>query len=257
MEDLKSSRGIQSVDYTAEILELFCKRSTSLSLTEIASEMNASPAKIFPYLVSLVRARLIQKCEQNNYQIGQLTLNLAFKALNYLDPLEETAKIAKQIAMKTEHLTILSSWGAFGPTVIRTFESNSNLHSKIRVGSSMSIMNSSVGYTFARFLPEETIKESLKFEEFRYSGTKVTDTQKKEFLKDIQTAHFNDVYTITENEPAQGMSSMSVPVFSLSNELLYVITIFDNSEKVLPYTEQIKAVINEKLLVLSRTLGIS
>lgn len=257
MEDLKTSRGIQSVDYTAEILELFCKSSTSLSLTEIASEMNASPAKIFPYLVSLVRARLIKKCEQNNYQIGQLTLNLAFKALNYLDPLEETAKIAKHIAIKTEHLTILSSWGAFGPTVIRTFESNSNLHSKIRVGSSMSIMNSSIGYTFARFLPAETVKESLKFEEFRYLGKKVTDAQKKEFLKKIQAIEFSDFYTLTENEPAQGMSSMSVPVFSMSNELLYVITIFDNSEKILSNTEYLKQTIDEKLLVLSRTLGIS
>lgn len=255
MDDLKNSRGIQSVDYTAEILELFCQSCTTLSLKDISTKMNASSAKLYPYLVSLVRSGLLKKCDHNSYEIGQLTLDLAFKALNYLDPLEETSKIAKEVCHMTSYQTVLSTWGSFGPTVIRTFEVNSNLYSKIRVGSVMSIVNSTIGNTFSRFLPISILKESLQFEEFRYAGIKLTATEKKEFLKDIKSKEFIDNFTIVENRPVQGLTSMSVPIFSLSGEIQFVITIFNSTDLIMQDTEHLKNILNEKLFQLSRTLG--
>ncbi|MCY1205037.1 hypothetical protein D9M72_165720 [compost metagenome] len=48
---------------------------------------------------------------------------------------------------------------------------------------------------------------------------------------------------------------MSVPIFSLSGEIQFVITIFDNTDLIRQNTEQLKNILNEKLFQLSRTLG--
>ncbi|TCB77261.1 hypothetical protein E0H94_15505 [Acinetobacter sp. ANC 4173] len=254
MEDLKQSRGVRSVDYTAEILELFCGKSPTLSLKEISTSMGVSSAKLYPYLVSLVRCGLLRKCDSNNYDIGQLSLDLAFKALNYLDPFEETSKVAKEINQITSYPVVLSTWGSFGPTVIQINEANSNLSSKIRVGSVMSIVNSTIGNTFAKFLPLNIIRDALKFEEYRYAGYKFSSAERKKFLDDIKN-NDQDIITIIENRPVKGLTSLSIPIFNISNEIQFVITIYEDTEILLENLDFIKNILFVKLNELSRTLG--
>ena len=51
-------------------------------------------------MVSLSRIGLISKSANNEYEIGALALDLAFKALNQLDPVDEACKIAKELNRK-------------------------------------------------------------------------------------------------------------------------------------------------------------
>lgn len=254
MHDLNENAGIQSIDYTAQVLELFCKNQSRLSLKEVALQLNESPAKIFRYLVSLTRIGLLHKTENNEYEVGSLALDLSFRALNALDPVEEACKTAKAINYETGFGTAVSIWGSLGPTVIKTFDPSRSVYSQIRVGSVMTLVNSSIGNTFAKYIPEHLLKQALDQDSIRSSGQKLSQKEKQDFLQRIK-AQREEPLTVMIDRPSRGLSSISIPVFSISEEVQFVITIFHVSDLLLEQQEQIQDYLCAKILELSKSIG--
>ena len=254
MLDLNENAGIQSIDYTAQVLELFCKNQSRLSLKEIAQQLNESPAKIFRYLVSLTRIGLLHKTENNEYEVGGLALDLSFQALNALDPVEEASKTAKSINYETGYGTAVSIWGSLGPTVIKTFDPSSSVYSQIRVGSVMTLVNSSIGNTFAKYIPEHLLKQALELDSIRSSGQKLSQKEKQKFIQRMKIQR-DELLTVMIDRPSRGLSSISVPVFSISDEVQFVITIFHISNILLEQQNQIQEYLFEKILELSKIIG--
>lgn len=254
MENLNQNAGIQSIDYTAQILELFCQQQTRLSLKKIAQQLNESPAKIFRYLVSLTRIGLLQKTANHEYEVGDLALDLSFKALNRLDPVEEASQTARRIYHETGYGAAVSIWGSLGPTVIRTYEPAS-IYSQIHAGSVMSLVNSSIGNTFAKFLPEHVLKQALEIDAIRYSGQKLSLKDRADFIQQIQ-ARQDILLTLMDDQPSCCLSSISMPVFSISEEIQFVITLFHHRETLLRQQEQLKNYVSEQILILSKNIGL-
>lgn len=254
MDELNQSSGIQSVDHSAQILELFCGQDDKLSLKDISSKLGESPAKIYRYLVSLTRIGLLNKNHNNEYSVGHLALDLSFDALNHLDPLEEAFKTAKAISYETNYGVALSIWGSLGPSVIKTFEPSQTLYSQIRVGSVMSLVQSSIGNTFAKYLPEHILKKSLDIEQLRHSGTKLSAKDKNDFIAEIKRQQDESV-TLMIDRPSPGLSSISYPVFSISEEIQFVITLFNHTELILKIDHHFKQNILDKIKELSRNIG--
>ena len=247
--------GIQSIDYIGKILELFCDQSGSLSLKDIAHSLDESPAKIFRYLVSLNRIGLLNKTENNEYEVGDFALDLSFKALNELDPVEEACKTAKQINHDTGYGVAVSVWGALGPTVIKTYEPKESIYSKIRIGSVMALCTTSIGHTFAKYLPEHILQDALKYEELRHSGNKLNSKQANEFIKSIKN-HKDQIITFMNDRPIPGLSSISIPVFSISEEIQFVITAFHHSHVLNDQQNPFEPYLLEKIQILSKTIGL-
>lgn len=257
MDELTQSNGIQSIDYTAQLLELFCQQHARLSLKEIALALDDSPAKVYRYLVSLTRIGLLNKTDQNEYEVGNLALDLSVKALNQLDPLEEAFKTAKRLNYETSYGVAVSVWGSLGPTVIKTFEPKQSVYSQIRVGSVMSLVNSSIGQTFAKYLPEHILKHALDIDVLRHSGEKFTSVKEKnEFIQHIhqeKTAHF----TLMVDRPSLGLSSLSIPIFSISEEIQFVLTVFNKSEILLHDRPEFESYLLQQVKVLSENIGLN
>lgn len=257
MNDLNhAAGGIQSVDYLSQILELFCAESGALTLKEIAQKLDESPAKVFRYLVSLIRVGLLTKTDNNEYEIGQLALNLSFKALNRLDPLEEACRTAQQMYHDTHYGVAVSIWGAVGPTVIKTYEPQENLYSNIRAGSVMSLRFTSSGRTFAKYLPEHILKETLAYEDLRYLGTKMNAKERQEFVQAIQNEK-DQLLTFMWDKSILDLSSISIPVFNISQEIQFVITIFQQSHLISAQQTELERYLIEQVRNLSRTLGLN
>lgn len=256
MDDLSQQSGIQSIDYISKILELFCDRHAKLSLKEIASALNDSPAKVFRYLVSLTRIGLLQKTAHNEYVVGDLALDLCFKALNLLDPIEQACQTAKAINRESSYGVAVSIWGSLGPTVIKTYEPVEGIYSKIRAGSVMSLINSSIGNTFAQFLPEHILRDALELDYIRHSGVKLSVKERNEFMTDMH-ARRDQTITLMVDRPSPGLSSMSLPVFGISDEIQFVITAFHNSHVLLAQQDQFTQYLTNKIAELSRTIGLN
>lgn len=256
MDDLNSTAGgIQSIDYISQILELFCEHQGNLTLKEIAQGLNESPAKVFRYLVSLTRIGLLQKTENNEYEVGDLALDLSFKALTRLDPIDEACRCGQQINEDTGFGVGISVWGSMGPTVIRTYEPKETLYSKIRVGSVMSLRYTSIGNTFAKYLPEHILKETLEHEALRHSGVKLSQKEQNEFIQLIR-AEKSQPITFMLDRPIPGLSSISLPVFSLSEEIQFVITVFHSTQMLTEQQVDIEAYLLKQIENLSKNIGL-
>lgn len=254
MDDLSSNNGIQSIDYTLEILNLFCDKKAKFTLKEIAILLNESPAKLHRYMVSLSRIGLISKSANNEYEIGALALDLAFKALNQLDPVDEACKIAKELNRKSSCGVAVSLWGSVGPIVIKTYEPLKSLHTQIREGSVMSLVHSSIGITFSKNIAEHVLKKALDLEEIRHSGQKLSTQEKKDFLNEIKQRHTEN-FTQMINRPSTGLSSLSMPVFSISDEVAFVLTVFHQTTFILENKQQVQQQLQDSVAILSRNLG--
>lgn len=256
MDDLNSTAGgIQSIDYISQVLELFCEHQGSLTLKEIAQGLNESPAKVFRYLVSLTRIGLLNKTENNEYEVGDLALDLSFKALNCLDPVDEACRCGRKISENTGFGVAVSVWGSMGPTVIRTYEAQATLYSKIRVGSVMSLRYTSIGNTFAKYLPEHILKETLEHEALRHSGLKLSNKEQNEFIQSIKLQK-TQLITFMLDRPIPGLSSISLPVFSLSEEIQFVITVFHSSHVLIEKKTEIEAYLLNQIENLSKNIGL-
>ncbi len=255
MDDLNQNAGIQSIDYISQVMELFCAQQPRLSLKQVAQQLNESPAKIYRYLVSLTRIGLLQKTANNEYEIGELALDLSFKALNVLDPVEEACRTAKAVNYDTGYGTAVSIWGSLGPTVIKTYEPAASVYSRIRVGSVMSLVSSSIGNTFAKFMPEHLLKQALEIDAMRHSGLKLSSKEKQEFMQKMK-AQQDEQITLMVDRPSRGLSSISVPVFSISEEIQFVITVFHLSETFLQQQDTLQDYLNAQVQALSRNIGL-
>lgn len=255
MDELNNTSGIQSIEYISKVLELFCENTGSLTLKDISQRLDESPAKVFRYLVSLVRIGLLNKTENNEYMVGDLALNMSFKALNKLDPIDEACKTARQINYDTGYGVAVSVWGSMGPTVIKTFEPKETLYSKIRVGSVMSLKSTSIGLTFSKYLPEHILQTTLEHEALRHSGAKLSMKERKDFIQEIQSKK-DQLITSMMDRPIAGLSSMSIPVFSISEEIQFVLTIFHHSKVLNEKFNDIEQYLVHQIEILSKNIGL-
>jgi len=255
MDELNGNAGIQSIDYTAQVLELFCHDQARLSLKEVAQQLNESPAKVFRYLVSLTRIGLLHKTDNNEYEVGELALDLSFRALNALDPVEEACRTAKTVNYETGYGTAVSIWGSLGPTVIKTYDPSRSIYSQIRVGSVMTLVNSSIGNTFAKYMPEHLLRQALELDSLRSSGQKLSPKEKNDFIQRMQQQKHTPI-TVMVDRPSRGLSSISMPVFSISEQIQFVITVFHLSELVLDQQDQVQDYLATKVLELSKNIGV-
>lgn len=227
--DEKQQRGIQSVEVAAELLEALIGFGGAVSLKDFAAAVGMSSARAFPYLVSLVRAGLVHKDEASGlYEPGLLSQELGILGLHYLNPLDEAEMVVRELAAATGHAVTLSVWGALGPTVVRIEESRYSLYSEIRLGSVMSLVNSSIGRVFSAWMPQAIVEGALAQEAMRSAGSSLGAAERKRFIEGLATIRSQGMEARLD-APMPGLSAMSAPVFGLSGEMAFALTLFDET----------------------------
>ncbi len=227
--DEKQQRGIQSVEVAAQLLEALIGFGGPVALKDFAAAVGMSSARAFPYLVSLVRAGLVHKDEASGlYEPGALSQELGILGLHYLNPLDEAEVVVRELAAATAHAVVLSVWGALGPTVVRVEESRYSLYSEIRLGSIMSLVHSSIGRVFSAWMPQAIVEAALAQESVRAAGHALGAAECRRFLEELAAIRSQGM-ELRRDTPMPGLSAMSAPVFGLSGEMAFALTLFDET----------------------------
>lgn len=225
----RTQRGVQAVDMAASLLERVISFNSPVSLKQLAEAEDTSSARLFPYMISLVRTGLLSKNEQTGkYSIGPLAQSLGILGLHYLDPVEAGRGVVSELQAITGHAVALSIWGALGPTVVLSRESSFTLYSEIRLGAVMSLVNSSLGRTFSAYMPRRTIEASLEYESLRSAGRVLDDSEKKVFFDELASIKARG-YEFRVDTPTPTLSAISAPVFDLNGSLALVLTLYDET----------------------------
>ncbi|WP_413658011.1 IclR family transcriptional regulator [Paraburkholderia phenoliruptrix] len=222
----KAQRGIQSVEVGSEILLALTHSDSPMALKEIAQVTGMPPAKLFPYLVSLIKLQLVQRAEPSgDYAPGALALRLGLYGLQRLNPLREAEQDVLALASKTGQSVFLTTWGPNGPVVVRQEDPSYPLHLTLRVGTIMSLVNTATGRLFGAYMPEPLVQKALEDEGIRLSGAVSLKTADKQELFRQYERIREEGMTRTSGHPLPGVNAIAAPVFMFNGTIALAITL--------------------------------
>ena len=222
----KAQRGIQSVEVGSEILLALTHSDAPMALKQIAHVTGMPPAKLFPYLVSLIKLQLVQRVEPTgDYAPGALALRLGLYSLQRLNPLREAEADVLALASKTGQSVFLTTWGPNGPVVVRQEDPPYPLHLTLRVGTIMSLVNTATGRLFGAYMPEPLVRKALDDEGIRLSGiADLKSADKQRLFKDYEQIR-EEGMTRTMGHPLPGVNAVAAPVFMFNGMIALAITL--------------------------------
>jgi DNA-binding IclR family transcriptional regulator len=222
----KESRGIQSIEVGGELLQALVRNGEPMMLRDLAREAGMSPAKAHPYLASFSRIGLIeQDPSTGRYEFGALALELGIVTLRRLSAVRVATPAIMALAGTIDHAVSLAIWGTHGPTVVRMEEPSHPVHIAMRVGSTVSLLETATGRIFAAFMPSATINSALTEDLDRLSigydpNRKIKGPAIDKILADIRTRGLARAV----GEPLRGVNAFSAPVYDHSGAVVLAVT---------------------------------
>ena len=221
-------RGIQTVEFAGEILQLVCNSAKSLSLSEISENMQLAPSSAYKYLVSLLHTGLLKRDPNTlEFEAGPLSLRMGLAKINNDIILIQARKALTTLAEKYQLNVFASMWSKInGPTVVFYREQGGFFHIGFRLGIRLSLHRTASGRVFAAHIDQESLKEYIQ----RLVEPEVNFLKQADFINIIQNIR-QQGYSHLNGLPTPGMTSYAVPVFNLQGQLIMVITAFHQSEQ--------------------------
>lgn len=222
----KESRGIQSIEVGGELLQALARSGEPMMLRDLARQTGMAPAKAHPYLVSFLRIGLVEQDQSSGrYEFGALALEIGIVSLRRLSAVRVATPAITALAAKIDHAVSLAIWGTHGPTVVRLEEPSHPVHIAMRVGSTVSLLETATGRIFAAFLPPATITAAFREKLDRLSiGYDPKRETKGPAVDKILTDVRNRGLARAVGEPLRGINAFSAPVFDHSGAVVLSVT---------------------------------
>lgn len=220
-------RGIQTVEFAGEILQLVCNSPKSLSLSEIAESMQLAPGSAYKYLVSLLRTGLLKRNEITlEFEAGPLSLRMGLAKIQHDLTLKHARQALTHLAEKYQLNVFASMWSKHnGPTVVFYKQTGGFFHIGFRLGIRLSLTQTASGRLFAAHLDQKTLE--LYGDSLDNSEQELLQTpQFIQTIDDIRAIGYSKLY----GTPTPGISSFSIPVFNEDQQFVMAITAFQKAE---------------------------
>jgi DNA-binding IclR family transcriptional regulator len=165
----KMQQGVRSVETGIALLKALAARPpVPVSLSDLAADAGMAPAKAHRYLVSLIRAGMVEQHRASGrYRLGGAALNIGLAALGALDVMRLAVEAMERLCEAIDETVLLAVWGNKGPVVVRWEEASRPITTNVRAGSVMPLLNSATGRVFSAFLPEALTRAMIADEAAR------------------------------------------------------------------------------------------
>lgn len=212
----KASRGVQSVEVTGKLLDVFARRGC-VGLGELAAAADIAAAQVHTYLVSLVRLGLVKRdALLGDYEPGPLSLRLALQHLEHQRAYRAAVDEVASLAQRSGCCVAVCTMGPHGPTIVHYENAGAPLHVNLHVGSVMSLTATSTGRVFSAFL-DKTQREGTQ------PLPDLAQSEREAFARTLAPIRARGLERGID-APTPSVSSMSVPVFDASGALQLTLT---------------------------------
>jgi DNA-binding IclR family transcriptional regulator len=220
----KSQRGIQSVEIGLRIAKVLADSPGALQLKELAARAGFSASKTHRYVVSLVRAGLVQQVD-GRYDLGGVALGFGLAALARIDVVRIASPALATVRDQTGATTFLAVWGYSGPTIVRWEESSHPVTLNVRVGSIMPLLTSATGRLFAAFLPAAQTEKMLhaEMQNLRRRGAATSRRVLNDF-KRLQAKIRSTGVSPADGTQLASVSALSAPIFDVDSRIVAAVT---------------------------------
>jgi DNA-binding IclR family transcriptional regulator len=217
-----TQQGIKSIEIGSRVLLALEGGRGPLALSEVARASDLHPAKAHRYLTSLVRTGLAsQDAATGLYDLGPAVRHLGVEALRRVDSVRVASARAAELRDETGHTVNVSVWSDNGPTMVAWNTGTHLLPIVIRVGSTLPLLDSAVGYCFMAHLPESTTADVLRAQQ-RQGATRTIPASE---IEAIEEEVRKQGYGRTRNQMIFGLAALGAPVFGPDGELELVVGI--------------------------------
>lgn len=222
-EEKESQHGVQSLEVGAAVLRAVVRGQPAMMLKDIAAAADMPASKAHRYLVSLIRAGLIEQDPMTSrYKLGPFALDIGLVAIDRLDRVRLGLSVIAELRDEVNESTALAVWGDHGPVIVRWERPQRPITVNVVTGSSLPLLNSASGRVFAAWLPksqtEAQISRELKSKPCGLSSRAEVDA----LLAQVRS---DGAALLTQHYIAKGVQAMAAPVFNFKNQLSMALVI--------------------------------
>lgn len=224
-EELEGKHGVQSLEIGMGILRAMANGQRSMMLKDIAAAADMPASKAHRYLVSLIRAGLVdQDPMTSRYDLGTFALNLGLVALDRLDRVRLGLSAISELRDEINQTTALAVWGDGGPVVIRWERPRRPITVNVTTGTSLDLLMSAAGRIFAAWMPKNIIAPILA-EELKHAPLPPALKSKaavEALLAEIRAQG----YAATNGQhKVAGVEAAAAPIFNFKNEITMAVLV--------------------------------
>jgi len=247
---MKTQQGVQSVEIGMGLVRVLANERAAMTLSDLASAAGMAPAKAHRYLVSLIRAGMVeQDGEHGRYRLGEAALSVGLAALSQLDVMRFAGEALLGLRDAIDETVLLAVWGNKGPVVVRWEEASRPVTTNVRAGSVMPLLNSSTGRVFAAYLPPAQTRAMIAEEAARAPAL-------AEGFEAVLTATRAHGMGRVDGDLLPGVAALSAPVFDHQSDLVAVISALGPQGQFdADWDGMVADALREAVAALSRRLG--
>lgn len=217
------SRGVQSVGVSLRILKAVAAAGRPVALSDIASRLDMSAAKVHRYLVSLIEAEVVIQRENGSYDLGPAAADIGVAAIARVDVINRAADGLPELVDRSGCTAMLSVFGTMGPTIVRWERAYPPLITALGVGSVLPVTRSATGHAFLTWLPDRIIKPFVMAER---DGSAPVDIDKvRAQVRSAGVAVARETYI-------PGLFALASPVLDFQGQAQAVVTLISSNREI-------------------------
>ena len=218
-DELEGKHGVQSLEVGMSILRAMADGQRSMMLKDIAAAADMPASKAHRYLVSLIRAGLVdQDPMTSRYDLGTFALNLGLVALDRLDRVRLGLNVIAEMRDEINQTTALAVWGDKGPVIVRWERPRRPITVNVITGTVLDLLMSATGRVFAAWMPKKIIAPLLT-EELKQPALP-PELKSKAGVEALLTEIRARGYAATNGQHrVAGVEAVAAPVFNFKNEI--------------------------------------
>jgi len=219
--------GVNSVEVAGLVLRALSDAAGPARLADLARATGMPSAKVHRYMVSLIRAGLVeQDSATSRYDFGPLALRAGVVALSRSDALKRAERVLNAIVERTGETAAAAVWGTHGPTLVRLVEVRHEAASSVPLGHVCALTFSAVGLVYCAFGEPDRVAPLVTRElaQSRAVGRQGVPTTKAEVERLVTTIRAQGFATVAEGD--RGLAAVSAPVFNAGQRLQLALTVF-------------------------------
>jgi DNA-binding IclR family transcriptional regulator len=221
--------GVNSVEVAGALLRVLADAPSPARLADLARATGMPSAKAHRYMVSLIRAGLVeQDPASSRYDLGPLALRAGVTALSRSDALKHAERALEDIVERTGETAAAAVWGTHGPTLVRLVEARHELASRVPLGHVCALTFSAAGLVYCAFGdPDRTAPlAEREMAQSRATGRPGVPASGAE-LERLVTAVRELGFATIAIEGDGGLAAVSAPVFDAGGtRLQFALTVF-------------------------------
>ena len=214
-DEMEGKHGVQSLEIGMGILRAMVNGQRSMMLKDIAAAAEMPASKAHRYLVSLIRAGLVEQDPMTSrYDIGPFALNIGLVAIDRLDRVRLGLTAIAELRDQINETTALAVW----PVIVRWERPRRPITVNVVTGTALNLLTSASGRVFAAWMAKDTvdrlIAKELKTGDLPPSLKTRADVDA--MLAEVRAA---GVAVVSDYHLILGVEAVAAPVFNFKGEI--------------------------------------